>query len=159
MSKLKYNVRDALPGEFKDVGRMMVEVYSKLDGFPGKSEQPEYYKKLSNIGMLTHNPQTRLLIAVDTNGKIGGGVVYFGDMTYYGSGGTASNEKNAAGFRLLAVAEFARGYGVGKLLTNTCLQLARNEGHDQMVIHSTEAMRIAWSMYEKMGFKLSLIHI
>jgi sugar lactone lactonase YvrE len=43
------------------------------------------------------------LVAVSSDNKIAGGVVYFSDMQYYGSGGTATKEHNAAGFRLLAV--------------------------------------------------------
>jgi GNAT superfamily N-acetyltransferase len=110
---------------------------------------------LANIGSLTKNPGTKLLIAVSSNGKIGGGVVYFGDIKYYGSGGTAIKEKNAAGFRLLAVDPDTRGKGLGKLLTEACIQLAKDEKQNQLIIHTTEAMQVAWKMYEKMGFNRS----
>jgi GNAT superfamily N-acetyltransferase len=110
---------------------------------------------LANIGNLTENPKTKLLVAVTSNGKIGGGVVYFGDMKYYGSGGTATTEINAAGFRLLAVDLNARGKGIGKLLTEACIQLAKEEKQNQIIIHTTMAMQVAWRMYEKMGFKRS----
>ena len=98
MNKQEYIVRDAVPAEFPDIGKLMVDVYSQLKGFPTKEEQPDYYKMLANIGELTKNPKTKLLIAVSSKGRIDGGVVYFGDMKYYGSGGTATKEKNAAGF-------------------------------------------------------------
>jgi GNAT superfamily N-acetyltransferase len=153
MSKQEYIVRDANSNEFQEIGALMVEVYSQLEGFPSTTEQPEYYNLLANIGSLTENPKTRLLVAATADGEIGGGVVYFGDMKYYGSGGTAVNEKNAAGFRLLAVSPSARGKGIGKLLTNACLQTAKDEQLKHMIIHSTKAMEIAWGMYEKMGFK------
>jgi GNAT superfamily N-acetyltransferase len=110
---------------------------------------------LANIGNLTENPKTKLLVAVTSNGKIGGGVVYFGDMKYYGSGGTATTEINAAGFRLLTVDLNARGKGIGKLLTEACIQLAKEEKQNQIIIHTTMAMQVAWRMYEKMGFKRS----
>ncbi|MGH1366191.1 MAG: GNAT family N-acetyltransferase [Calditrichia bacterium] len=152
MASNKYTLRDALPGEFPEIGKLMVRVYSVLEGFPTPEEQPAYYKLLANIGSLTNSPQTRLLVAVTPSGKIGGAVVYFGDMQYYGSGGTATSEKNAAGFRLLAVDPAARGNGLGKLLTNACIQTAKSAGLNQMVIHSTEAMKIAWGMYERIGF-------
>jgi sugar lactone lactonase YvrE len=58
---------------------------------------------LANIGELTSKPETKLLVAVSPNEKIIGGVVYFGDMNYYDSGGTATKEQNAPRFRLLAV--------------------------------------------------------
>ncbi|WP_109300258.1 GNAT family N-acetyltransferase [Aquimarina sp. AU474] len=152
MSTNEYLIRDATSDEFSMIGLLMVNVYSQLEGFPNQDQQPEYYSFLTNIGNLTQNPKTRLLIAISENGQIGGGVVYFGDMTHYGSGGTATKEKNAAGFRLLAVDPATRGKGIGKLLTNKCIELAKEEKQNQVIIHSTKAMQIAWKMYEKLGF-------
>lgn len=155
MNNQKYIVRDATLNEFPEIGELMVNVYSQLEGFPTPDEQPDYYEMLANIGHLTENPKTKLLIAISSNGKIGGGVVYFGDMKYYGSGGTATRENNASGFRLLAVDPGTRGKGVGRLLTKACIQMAKKENRNQMIIHSTKAMQIAWKMYENMGFKRS----
>jgi len=150
-----YKIRDATPTEFRQIGALMVAVYSQLEGFPSPEEQPGYYKLLANIGSLTSNPKTRLLIAITDDGYIGGGVVYFGNMKYYGSGGTATAEKNAAGFRLLAVDPKTRGKGLGSLLTKACIDIAKEQGLPQMIIHSTEAMQIAWKMYKNMGFTRS----
>ncbi|PKV51649.1 acetyltransferase (GNAT) family protein [Aquimarina sp. MAR_2010_214] len=155
MDHQEYIIKEATPKEFAKIGELMVTVYSQLEGFPSKQEQPDYYKMLANIGGLTENPKTKLLVAVSSNGKIGGAVVYFGDMKYYGSGGTATKEKHASGFRLLAVDPTTRGKGLGKRLTNTCIQVAKDEKQSQMIIHSTKAMQIAWKMYENMGFKRS----
>ena len=155
MNKQEYSIRNAKPEEFEEIGKLMVRVYSQLEGFPKESEQPDYYKMLSNIGELTNNPATELLVAVSADNKIVGGVVYFGDMRYYGSGGTATKELNAAGFRLLAVDPSARGYGVGRLLTNECIWKAKGKRLSQVIIHSTKAMQIAWTMYESIGFKRS----
>lgn len=153
MNRQEYKIRNAKPEEFTEIGNLMVEVYSQLEGFPKPSEQPNYYKMLANIGELTINPGTELLVAVSSENEILGGVVFFNDMKYYGSGGTATNEKNAAGFRLLAVSSSARGKGIGKLLTLECIRKAKKENLSQMIIHSTKAMQIAWGMYENLGFK------
>lgn len=110
---------------------------------------------LGSIGNLTRNPKTKLLTAVSSEDRINGAVVYIGDMKYYGSGGTATLERNAAGFRLLAVDPAARGLGIGKLLTDACIQLAKDENQSQMIIHTTEAMQVAWKMYENIGFRRS----
>lgn len=148
-----YTVRNAHPNEFAQIGKLMVQVYSQLDGFPKPAEQPNYYKMLANIGNLTQKPATELLVAVSPDNKIAGGVVYFSDMQYYGSGGTATQEKNAAGFRLLAVDPTIRGQGIGKLLTNACIQKTKQNNLPKMVIHTTMAMQTAWAMYEGLGFK------
>lgn len=153
--KETYTIRNAKPHEFSEIGKLMVDVYSQLDGFPKESEQPNYYKMLANVGDLTNKPATELLVAVSADESIAGAVVYFSDMKYYGSGGTATLERNSAGFRLLAVSNRARGQGIGRLLTNECLRRAREKKLLQMIIHTTQAMQTAWTMYESIGFKRS----
>jgi len=155
MSDGEYKVRNARSKEFAEIGVLMVRVYSQLERFPKAAEQPEYYKMLANIGELTKKPATELLVAVSPKGKIAGGVVYFSDMQYYGSGGSATQEKNASGFRLLAVDPAFRGQGIGKLLTKECIRKAKDSKQKQVVIHSTKAMQVAWKMYENLGFQRS----
>lgn len=155
MENNKYIVRNAMPEEFSSIGQLMVQTYSQLDGFPKQTEQPAYYTMLANVGDLTQKPETELLVAVSPTNEIAGAVVYFSDMKQYGSGGTATQEKNAAGFRLLAVKDSARGQGIGKLLTESCIDKARRKGLSQVIIHTTMAMQTAWKMYEHLGFKRS----
>jgi len=150
-----YQVRTALPAEFEEIGKLMVTVYAQLQGFPSPAEQPAYYEMLAHIGEFTKKPGTELLAAVSPNNTIGGAVVYFSDMKYYGSGGSASEEQDAAAFRLLAVRDEARGQGIGKLLTTECISRARAQKVKQVIIHSTMAMQTAWKMYENLGFKRS----
>ncbi|TDE27283.1 GNAT family N-acetyltransferase [Flavobacterium ranwuense] len=151
----EYTIRNAKLNEFKEIGKLMVAVYSQLEGFPTASEQPNYYKMLANIGELTQKPDTELLIAVSADDHIMGGIVYFSDMQYYGSEGIATQEKNTSGFRLLAVNPSTRGKGIGKLLIQECIAKAKAKKHCQIVIHTTMAMQIAWKMYENLGFKRS----
>lgn len=155
MNEQIYKVRNAEFDEFEKIGKLMVRVYSQLEGFPKECEQPDYYKMLANIGELTKKPETQLLAAVSIDKKIAGAVVYFSDMKYYGSGGTATSERNAAGFRLLAVDPSVRGQGVGKLLVKECIRKASDKKLAQIIIHTTTAMQIAWKMYENLGFKRS----
>ena len=150
-----YSVRNARPEEFSDIGKLVVRVYSQLDGFPNESDQPDYYKMLANVGELTIKPETDLLVAVSAEDKIVGAVVFFGDMKYYGSGGSATQEQHACGFRLLAVDLITRGQGIGKMLTQECIRRGRSKNRKQMIIHTTMAMRTAWGMYEAMGFRRS----
>jgi len=155
INNLTLIIRNAKPDEFSDTGKLMVEVYSQLDGFPTQTEQPAYYKMLLNVGELTKKPKTEILVAIKDEHQVLGAVVYFGDMQYYGSGGTATIEKNAAGFRLLAVSPAARGLGIGKMLTLACIKKAKEQKLNQVIIHTTKAMQTAWKMYEKIGFKRS----
>jgi ribosomal protein S18 acetylase RimI-like enzyme len=155
MEQNSIHIRPAKESEFLSTGKLLVKVYSNLEGFPSSKDQPEYYQMLLNIGEATKKPNTELLVAVTEMDEILGAVVYFSDMISYGSGGTATQEKNASGFRLLAVDSASRGLGVGKQLTLACIAMTKKDANQQLIIHSTEFMKIAWAMYEKMGFERS----
>jgi GNAT superfamily N-acetyltransferase len=146
------SIRDLRAEESADLGRLMVRVYSLLPGFPSPTEQPAYYQMLANVGRFAEKPGVRVLVASDRSGHLAGGVVYFADMEQYGSGGTATAERNASGIRLLAVDPQFQGAGVGRALTMACIDLARRAGHAQVVLHTTQAMQRAWGLYERIGF-------
>ncbi|WP_298903090.1 GNAT family N-acetyltransferase [uncultured Psychroserpens sp.] len=148
-----YKIRNAKKEEFARVGKLLVTVYSQLNGFPKIKEQPHYYDMLRKVGELTKNPNIELLVAVSKQHDIGGAVVYYHDMKDYGSGGTATQEKNACGFRLLGVDPKSRGLGLGKALTLYCIDKAKRSNSQTMIIHTTNAMKLAWKMYENLGFK------
>ena len=146
------SIRDARPEEFNALGRLLVKVYSSLPQFPTPAEQPAYYEMLANIGRFTEKPGARVLVAVLPAGELAGGVVYFSNMSEYGSGGTATSVRNASGIRLLGVDPLLRGIGAGKALTNACIGLAREKGHTQVILHTTKAMQLAWGLYERLGY-------
>lgn len=148
-------IRNATPAEYTHIGKLMVHAYSNLSGFLTPQQHPGYYNLLTNIGDITQKPGTEILVAISSEKKLLGAVVYFDTMQHYGSGGTATQKKNSSGFRFLAVADEARGKGVGKLLTQECIRKAREKNHAQVIIHTTLAMQTAWRMYEQIGFKRS----
>jgi GNAT superfamily N-acetyltransferase len=152
MKNTKPVIRKAVPADFLLIGDLMVDVYAQLDGFPKPHEQPDYYMMLARVGTLTEKPGVELLISEAKCNVIAGAVVFFSDMAHYGSGGIAIKQKNAAGFRLLAVDPAFRKMGIGKELVEHCIELAREKKREQVIIHSTAAMQNAWKMYEKMNF-------
>ncbi|MFC5500176.1 GNAT family N-acetyltransferase [Caenimonas terrae] len=145
-------IRDLRPGEAPALGRLLVAAYSQLEGFPTPQQQPRYYEMLAGIGSFADKPGARVLVAVSADGQLMGGVVYFGDMAQYGSGGAATAVRNASGIRLLGVDPAFRGSGAGKALTLACIRLAREQGHGQVILHTTQAMQVAWRLYESLGF-------
>jgi GNAT superfamily N-acetyltransferase len=150
------HIRDVQPGpEGAALGRLMASVYAQLPGFPQPDEQPGYYAMLHDIARFAERPGARVLVAFDDDASLLGGVVYFADMAEYGSGGTATAERNASGIRLLGVDPARRGLGIGTALTLHCIDLARAAGHAQVILHTTAAMKSAWAMYEKLGFQRS----
>lgn len=147
-------VREALDNEHKALGELMARVYANLEGFPKPEAQPGYYEMLRNVGCFTEKPGVKLLVALRGE-KLLGGLVHFADLAHYGAAGKVTSEKNASGFRLLAVDPAARGLGLGRLLMEKSIELAREAGHGQVIIHTTESMPVAWAMYAKRGFQRS----
>ncbi len=148
-------IREIRADEYESIGKLIVAIYSSLPGFPSPAEQPKYYEMLANIGKLSERDHTKVLVAVSAEDELLGGVVYLSDMAQYGSGGTATAVKNASGIRLLGVHPDHRGKGVGRALTLACIALAREKGHREVVLHTTEVMKTAWRLYESLGFQRS----
>ncbi len=147
-----HQIREAIPSEYSELGKLMVDVYSQLEGFPKQDEIPEYYYHLIHVGEFIKSPKVKLFVAVSEDGKVDGGLVYFGDLQYYGAGNKSMVNKDAAAFRLLAVNPHLRGLGLGKRLIEICFNQAKKEGFKYLFIHSTKYMKIAWEMYERMDF-------
>ncbi len=153
MSSRPVEIRRARPGEFEALGRLVAGVYASLPGMPGAGEQPDYYAMLLDVARRASVPALRILAAVGESGDLLGCVDFIADMAHYGSGGSASAISDAAGIRLLAVAPAARGDGIGKALTHACIQQARELDRSMVILHTTKAMAVAWTMYERMGFR------
>lgn len=153
--KESFLIREASPNEFVQIGNLMVSAYSKLKDFPGKDEISAYYEYLQTIGSITVHNSVELLVAVSSENEIMGAVVFFKSMEKYGTDGIATLQKDASGFRLLAVDEKHAGKGVGKQLCLACIQKAKELNSQQVIIHSTKFMQVARKMYNKMGFQHS----
>jgi GNAT superfamily N-acetyltransferase len=150
--KKKYVILQAKPSDYEALGEMTVTVYEQLPGMPDSSEQPEYYSMLKDVESRARIPTIKILIAVTPENELLGGVTFIGDVKYYASGGTVSENINCSGIRLLVVKPEARNSGIGKALTEACIQRAKDAGTSQVVLHTTKSMEIAWRMYEKIGF-------
>jgi ribosomal protein S18 acetylase RimI-like enzyme len=55
--------------------------------------------------------------------------------------------------RLLAVSPYARGRGIGRVLVEECVRRARAMGASELGLHTSESLRAAVRMYERMGFQ------
>lgn len=63
-----------------------------------------------------------------------------------------NDDREAAGLRMLAVDESARGRGIGQSLTNWCIDMARTEGHTRIRLHTQTTMASAQRPYGRLGF-------
>lgn len=146
-------IRKARPDEYRELGQLIVDVYASVPGMATPEQQPGYYRKLLDVAGRAANPAISVFAAVSASGELLGSVDFIHDMAHYGSGGSAGTIENASGIRLLAVSPAARGMGIGKALTQHCIEQARTLGRNQVILHTTRAMQTAWAMYERMGFE------
>ncbi|HJV54894.1 MAG TPA: GNAT family N-acetyltransferase [Methylomirabilota bacterium] len=54
--------------------------------------------------------------------------------------------------RLLAVGPAGRGRGLGRRLMEECIRRSRAAGAPALTLHTTDMMRVAMGLYERMGF-------
>ena len=59
--------------------------------------------------------------------------------------------------RMLVVMPSARGRGIGRRLTNECIERARQANAPLISLHTSPAMQVALDMYLKMGFELARV--
>ena len=149
---LDFVIRQALEEDYAALGTLLVGAYAALPGMLSPQDQPDYYAMLANVAARAGKPALRVFVATDAAGQLLGSVDFIDDMTQYGSGGTVSTVTDAVGIRLLAVDNAARGKGVGKALTQFCIERARELGKARIVLHTTLMMQTAWAMYERLGF-------
>jgi GNAT superfamily N-acetyltransferase len=89
-------------------------------------------------------------IVAERNGAIVGSVLLFpAAANVYGG---AAVSVDCPEVRLLAVVPEARGAGVGAALMAECARRARLAGATTLGLHTTDIMRAAVRMYERMGY-------
>lgn len=136
-------MRLARPEEFEAVGEITVQAYR----MGREAELGSYELTLRDVAGRV--AECSVLVALDDQDEVVGAV------TYVPGPDTAMSEfsdAEAAGIRMLAVRPDAQRSGVGRALTRACLDLARAQGRQRVILHSTEAMATARRLYEKLGF-------
>jgi ribosomal protein S18 acetylase RimI-like enzyme len=144
---MKATIRDVRNSELDETARLMVECYRQYADQIPEHLWKEYAEEIADVKRRL--PFSDLIVA-ERNGRIIGAVTYYADATM------SEHEGWPEGFaeiRLLAVDPNARGFGLGRLLTEECINRARNEGIRTIGLHTSKLMEVARDMYERMGFQ------
>lgn len=135
-------VRPARPDELEAVGRLTLDAYV-ADG--GITPEHPYAATLLDAGARARDA---VLLVAESDGALLGTVTYVRPGTPLAEIGGPDE----AEVRTLAVSPDARGQGVGRLLSDECVRLARAEGCGAVVLSSRPSMAAAHRLYERMGF-------
>jgi ribosomal protein S18 acetylase RimI-like enzyme len=138
-----FDIRPARPTEYESVGEICVLAYGALEG----ETDLGYIDELRNVA--GRAVLVDVLVAVEPDGALLGTVTYVP-----GPGPLAESEReDEAGFRMLAVAPWAQGRGVGRALVEACIERARADGKAGVAIYTRPSMRMAQRLYESLGFE------
>ena len=143
-------IRDARPDERAAVRELTLRAYADYATIMTPAAWAALDGAVRAALDAPHGPEER--IVAERDGRIVGSVFLFPPASdAYGA--LASAAAGAPELRLLAVAAAARGLGVGHALVDECVRRARRAGAAELGLHTSESMRVARRMYERMGFE------
>jgi GNAT superfamily N-acetyltransferase len=92
------------------------------------------------------------LIVAAAAGAVMGSVLLQPAGSVLAAPGARETRLAAPEVRLLAVGPAGRGRGLGRRLMEECVRRSRAAGAPALTLHTTDMMRVALGLYERMGF-------
>jgi N-acetylglutamate synthase-like GNAT family acetyltransferase len=142
----KIQIRVAGEAELNEVEELVKTAYRE---FQPLMPEVAWNRWMDNINEAMQGPGGMVLVA-EHGGRIQGAV------TFYPNAGQAHQGQWPAGaglIRLLAVRPASRGRGYGNLLTQACLDRARELRVSAIYLYTGTFMAAARHLYERLGFK------
>ena len=110
------------------------------------SDWPVFRSRIATMSALADSGE---IIVAEQDGRIVGAVAYIGP----GRPKADFFQAEWPIMRMLVVAPELQGQGVGRALARECIRRARRDGASVFALHTSELMRVALPMYERMGFR------
>ena len=111
----------------------------------------DWEKLERGVGAMASLAGTAEILVAEEGGEIVGAVAY---CAQFSEPRADFFKPEWAIVRLLVVRPEARGLGVGRALTEACMERARRDGAPLVALHTSPAMEVALAMYLRMGFTL-----
>ena len=142
---MEVRVRPVADGEYERAGDVVVAAYSAL---PGEHMSGGYEAELRAV---EQRSKEAVVLVAEVDGVIVGAVTYVGDSS--SPWGASEGMRDGEGLiRMLAVDPEAQGSGAGGALVDACIEWARRDGKQALVLHTTPWMTTAHRLYERRGF-------
>lgn len=143
---MPYITRQATLLDFSAINDLCVEAYHEFEISVGPDNWQQMRDTLSHASDLSRIGE--LILAEDATGLLG--VILYVPP---GKSDGVSIPVEWASIRMLAVSPLCRGRGIGRKLTQECIDRARRDGAAAIGLTTAEMMRVAQPMYERMGFR------
>jgi GNAT superfamily N-acetyltransferase len=145
--KIKLKIRDARSRD-RDVARKItLSAFQQYAAVMPPSRWEGYRENI--LATMTDVAPAQQIVA-EKEGVILGSVLLYPPGTAFST--SDEGPLTCPEVRLLAVAPDARGQGIGTALMKECIRRARRMGAVCLNLHTTDMMRVAMRMYERMGF-------
>jgi ribosomal protein S18 acetylase RimI-like enzyme len=144
-------VREATPEEHAGAGQVTAEAYREFVR-PGDDDWERYLERIADVGARAE--RTTILVAVE-DGRIVGSLT----LELDGRVRDEDDEEHRplapgeAHIRMLGVDPAARARGVARALMVESEARARAAGKTFMTLHTTQRMKAAQAMYERLGYE------
>ena len=141
-------IRDARRSDADALRELTLAAYQEY-----AAQMPAHWEAYrQNILATLANPTPAVQIVAEHARTLVGTVLLYPAGTTVSAPGGASVQRQWPEVRLLAVAPAARGRGIGAALMQECVRRARASGRAVLTLHTTDMMRVARHLYERMGF-------
>lgn len=140
-------IRDARPRDQDAIRQLTLAAYHEY-----AAQMPAHWEAYwRNILTTLADPTPAVQIVAEHARTLVGAVLLYPAGTVSAPDGTPVRRQWPE-VRLLAVAPAARGRGIGAALMQECVRRAGASGKAALTLHTTDMMRVAKRLYERMGF-------
>ena len=144
----RLHIRDARLSDYDAIQAVTLAAYQEYA--PLMPAHWESYRR--NILTTLADVKPAEQVVAEQDGNVVGAVLLYPAGTVFSSADGIQITLRWPEIRLLAVRPDARGQGVGTALMQECVRRARQAGAAALTLHTTDIMRVAMRMYERMGF-------
>lgn len=128
----------------KQLNRLALEVFAQYQNY-----YTDWFSIKKIIGNMADLEDSAEIIVVEESGAIIGAVAFVPPSCRPEN----NYESSFALMRMLVVSPSQQGRGIGKVLTMECIGRAKDLGAKKICLHTSPIMKVALSMYLRMGFK------
>jgi len=139
-------VRDFEDIDSDDVDRVAVAAFTEFE-----ERYDDWPVMAAELGTMSRLAEVGEVIVAETGGHVCGAVAYIPPhqvkADYFDPGWPV--------IRMLVVDPAYRGAGIGRALTEACIDRARRDRSDAIALHTSPIMTVALPMYRRMGFRFA----
>lgn len=135
-------IREPRDDELDIVASLVVDAYSEFAAQMAPDAWSSFAQDIANVRGRSIDAQ---VLVAERDGRLVGTVTRYPDWR--------GAQQDASAVRVLAVSPAQRGTGVGRALIEDCIEHARAQGKQRVVVTVAQEMESARDLYDRLGFE------